>query len=176
MDRISDIHKFDERISKWWGNVPQHLKLAPTDVPTAHPSWFSKILLLNVLYHQSLCALHASIVPLFCWTTSDESCALARKTSAQIAYDHACSISELIDAVLSHCPKLTTMPAYIPYAAYCGCAIQIPFMWNTDPAVQQRVQLNVKANIKMIGRMAPFWKYADLLVRLLAMGYDELGL
>ena len=167
VDRVYDIHRLDERISKWWSSVPPQLKLNPSEVPTADSFCLPRLLLLNVVYHQSLCALHASIVPLFCWTIGEEEeekWALARKTSAQVAYEHACSISALIDAVLSHYPKLAAMPAFVSYAAYCGCAIQIPFMWSADTTVNQRAHLNVKANIRMIRAMAKYWKFADLLV------------
>ena len=168
-DRVSDIHRLDERISKWWSNVPRQLKLNPSEVPTADSFWLPKVLLLNVVYHQSLCALHASIVPLFCWTIGEEeeTWASARKASAQVAYEHACSISALIDAVLSHYPRLAAMPAFVSYAAYCGCAIQIPFIWSADAVVSQRAQLNVKANITMIRAMARYWRFADLLVSIL---------
>lgn len=150
----------------WWSNTPQQLKLSPSQVPTADRFWLPKILLLNVVYHQALCALHASIVPLFCWTISEEEeiWALARKTSAQIAYEHAGSISALIGAVLSHYPKLAAMPSFVSYAAYCGCAIQIPFIWSADTTANHRAQLNVRANIRMIRTMARYWKFADLLV------------
>lgn len=164
VDRVSDIHRLDERISMWWSNVPQRLKLKTLEIPTADPYWLPRILLLNIVYHQSLCALHASIVPLFCWAVSEEKWALARKTSAQIAYEHACSVSAMIDAVLSHYPKLAATPAFVSYAAYCSCAIQIPFIWSADAAVSQRAQLNVRANIRMIRAMAKYWKLADLLV------------
>lgn len=163
-EKISDIQRLDEQISKWWSALPQHLKLAPSDIPTAEQFWLPKTLQLNIVYHQCLCALHASIVPLFCWAASDEVWALARRTSAQMAYENACAISMLIDATLSHYPKLTAMPAFVSYAAYCGCAIQIPFMWSQDLQVKGRAHLHVRANIRMIRIMATSWKFADLLV------------
>ena len=163
-NNIAGIQVLDERLVKYWRNLPQSLKLTPSSVSTTDPFWLPKILLLNVVYHQCFCTLHASIVPLFCWTKEDEDWSLARRSSAQIAYEHACSVSELINAVLAHSSNLTNMPTFVAYSAYCGCAIQIPFMWSADATVRQRAHVNVRANIKIIKAMAPYWKFADLLV------------
>ncbi|EXJ69937.1 uncharacterized protein A1O5_07010 [Cladophialophora psammophila CBS 110553] len=83
--------------------------------------------------------------------------------SAQVAYDHACAASALVDAVLSTFARLSAIPSFVAYAAYCGAAIQIPFMWSTEPAVKQRAYENVRANVKMIYTLAKYWKFAALL-------------
>lgn len=168
-NKIAEIQVLDERLLTFWRNLPQSLKLTPSNVSEMDPFWLPKILLLNLVYHQCFCTLHASIVPLFCWTKEDEDWSLARKTSAQIAYEHACSVSDLIKAVLSHSSNLTNIPTFVSYTAYCGCAIQIPFMWSADTAVRQRAHVNVRANIKMIKATAVCWKFADLLVLMLPL-------
>ncbi len=119
----------------------------------------------NIVYHQSLCALHASIVPLFCWSAGDDSWSSARQLSAQVAFEHACAASALLITVNSTYKRLSAMPSFIAFAAYSGCAVQIPFMWCSNLAVRERAHSNVMANIKMIDTMAAYWKFAALMVR-----------
>ncbi|CAM1508832.1 Fc.00g025710.m01.CDS01 [Cosmosporella sp. VM-42] len=161
--RITDIHVFDEKISNWWRNMLPELKLTPSNIAAVPGDTLPKILLVNLVYHQSLCVLHASIVPLFCWGPGDNAWSSARQLSAQVAFEHACEVSTLIDAVISNYPQLSAMPSFVAYAAYCGCAIQIPFMWCLNPAVQERARANVKANVRMIYAMATYWTFAKLL-------------
>lgn len=144
------------------------MRLTPANLSGTAKNFLPNILLMNVVYHQSLCALHASIVPLFCWGEGDESWSIARQLSAQLAYEHACRTSELLEAVLSTFEdKLNAMPSFICYGAYCGCAIQIPFMWSSNRSVRERAYANVKANMKMINMMTANWKFAELLVWLI---------
>ncbi|KAH7148209.1 hypothetical protein EDB81DRAFT_791762 [Dactylonectria macrodidyma] len=161
--KLTDIHTLDEKISGWWRSMPSGFKLSPSNITAVPHDALPKVVLANLVYHQSLCALHASIVPLFCWTSSDESWSTARQVSAQRAFDHACEVSELISAVLATYPRLSGMPNFVAYAAYCGSAILIPFMWCLNSKIKERAQANVKANITMIHMMANFWKFAALL-------------
>jgi hypothetical protein len=124
------------------------------------------LLLTNLVYHQTLCILHASIIPLFSWTKGDEGWSSTRQTSAQMAYEHACSVSSLIGATLHSHVKISAMPTFVAYAAYGGCAILIPFMWCSDHTIRRHAQANVQTNIRMIRGMADYWKFAVLLVSL----------
>lgn len=140
-------------------------KLTPATITVSNDSEsFPRVLLLNAVYYQSLGALHASIVPLFSWGSGDDSWSTARQCSAQIAYDQACSFSELIKAVLSTYIRTSAIPTFVAYAAYSGCAVQIPFMWCSNTVVRERINANVRANIKMIQNVAAYWKFAALLV------------
>ena len=163
-ERVSAIQTLDEKLSRWWRQVPPIFELTTSSVETISHDLLPKILLLNVVYHQSLCALHASIVPAFCWSPSDESWLLARQLAANVAYHHAREVSALIKAVLSEYPRLSAMPSFVAYAAYCGCAIQIPFIWCSNPIVRGRAQANVRSNITMIHTMAEYWKFSAILV------------
>jgi hypothetical protein len=147
-----------------WNELPPDLKLTAPKIAAVLPDALPIILLLNVVYHQSLCALHASIVPLFSWGSGDESWSLARQSSAQVAFEQASATSELIDAVLSTYTRLSAIPSFVAYAAYSGCAIQIPFLWCSNPGVKDRVHANITANVKMIQTLAAYWKFAALLV------------
>jgi hypothetical protein len=162
--KLPAIYALHEKISDWWSGLPVEMRLTPTNLAAVPKHMLPRILLINVVHHQCLCALHASIIPLFSWGKGDETWLLARQLSAQLAYEHACTTSELLGAVLSTFDNVNAMPSFIAYGAYCGCAIQIPFMWSSNPSVRNRAHVNVKANMKMINTMSSYWKYAALLV------------
>ncbi len=165
-ERVAGIHQLDEKISKWWQQVTPDFKLTPSKVAEIgnKTQFFSQVLLLNAVYYQSLGALHASIVPLFSWSAPDNSWLVARQCSAQVAFEQACSFSELIKAVISNNIRPSSIPSFVAYAAYVGCAILMPFMWCSNSIVQSRVHANVKADIEMIKTVAVYWKFAALLV------------
>lgn len=139
-------------------------KLTSSNIAAVPQEALPKLVLINIVYHQSLCALHASIVPLFCLSPGDGSWSSARQLSAQVAFEHACAASALINVVHSTISQLSSMPSFVAYAAYSGCAIQIPFMWCSNETVRERAHANVKSNIRMIHTMAAYWKFAALLV------------
>ena len=164
-ERITAIHTLDESLSNFWRSLPVEFRLTPSAIAAVSPDLLPKLLLMNIVYHQSLCALHASIVPLFSWSPGDDSWSTARHLSAQVAFEHAVEVSSVIAATLSDYSRISAMPSFISYAAYCGCAIQIPFMWCANELVRDRAQANVRTNIKMIDAMAAYWKFAASLVR-----------
>ncbi|KAI8660008.1 hypothetical protein NCS56_01219400 [Fusarium sp. Ph1] len=161
--KIADICTIENKLSAWWEAVQPDFKLDPHDMRGVEQKEFSTILLTNLVYHQSLCALHASIVPLFCWTEGDGSWSSARQVSAQTAFEHAGIVSELINGVLSKCTRPSAMLSYVAYAAYCSCAIHIPFLWCSQPTIRERAYANVGANVRMMQAMSPYWKLASLL-------------
>ncbi|CZR39140.1 uncharacterized protein FPRO_05668 [Fusarium proliferatum ET1] len=161
--RLREIFRVENNISSWWDNVPVAFKLDASTVSSIPRNILPKIILTNLAYHQSLCALHSSIVPLFCWSKGDKTYSSARQLSAQVAFDHAIAISSLISAILTTGYPLSSMPIFVAYAAYSSCAIQIPFLWCTEPSVKERAQSNIDANIKMTQGMSSYWKLASLL-------------
>lgn len=165
-ERIHAIHALDNRITAWWATVPQMFQLSAESVPKLGPDILPNILLINAAYHQCLCALHSSIIPLFSWSADDNSWLSARPVSAQIAFEHACAASAIFKAVLEHYPRLSALPSFVGYTAYGGCAIQIPFLWCLELAVRARAHSNVQANISIIHTMARYWKFASLSVSL----------
>ena len=162
--RVTAIHALDNRIAEWWSKLPTTLRLSPSDVPGLPYDVLPKLLLIHAVHHQCLCALHSSIVPLFSWSAGDDSWLSARQLSAQIALEHAREASALFEAVLTHLPRLSAIPSFVAYAAYCGCAIQIPFMWCSEPAVRERAHANVRINVRIIHILAKYWKFTSLLV------------
>ncbi|EGU85024.1 hypothetical protein FOPG_04566 [Fusarium oxysporum f. sp. conglutinans race 2 54008] len=161
--RVQEIFRVESNISSWWNNVPSSFKLDAPFVTSISQKDLPKIILTNLIYHQSLCALHSSIVPLFCWSKGDKTYSSARQLSAQVAFDHATAISSLISAILATSCPLSSMPIFVAYAAYSSCAIQIPFLWCSELSVRERAQSNIDANVKMIQGMSNYWKLASLL-------------
>lgn len=164
-ERMTGIYALDEDLSRWWLELRPDFKLTSSNFSTVPKDWLPNVLLLNLIYHQSLCALHACVVPLFSWSTGDESWSSARQSSAQVTYEHACTASTLLEATLSTYRTLSAMHTFVAYTAYSGCAIQIPFMWCSNPTVKERAIANVRTNMRTIRAMAPYWKFAALLVR-----------
>ena len=166
--QIPDIYALDAQIVQWWQNLHSIFKLTPADMSKLTAIQLPNVLLLNIVYHQSLCALHASIVPLFCWSAGKEmeKWSFARKPSAQNAYEHACEISALIKGAME-VTCLASLPSFIAYAAYCGCAILIPFMWCVNATVRATAYKHIQTNLRLIQGMGEYWKLAALLVSIL---------
>lgn len=164
--RLQEIYRVENDISTWWQRVPGDMKIEVTGVPIIKQRELPKMLLVNLVYHQSLCALHSSIVPLFCWSKGDGTYSSARQLSAQVAYEHSCSISNLMKSVLSTDCPVSAMPLFVAYAAYSSCAVQIPFLWCSEVPIRERARGNVEVNIGMIQQMSSYWKLASLLVTL----------
>ncbi|KAH6949292.1 hypothetical protein DER45DRAFT_581033 [Fusarium avenaceum] len=161
--RLQEIYRVENDISTWWQRVPSDMKIEVTSVPIIKQGELPKILLVNLVYHQSLCALHSSIVPLFCWSKGDGSYSSARQVSAQIAFEHSCAISSLMKSVLATDCPISAMPLFVAYVAYSSCAVQIPFLWCSEVTIRERARVNVEANINMIQQMSSYWKLASLL-------------
>ncbi|KAI1742408.1 hypothetical protein F4680DRAFT_463892, partial [Xylaria scruposa] len=160
--RVPAILALDQRLQKWWQTLPSQLKLTPSNVNSIPPTTLTRILHINTLYHNSLCALHASLVPIFCCSPGD-GWSTTRQLSAQIAFEHAEEMSSLIAAILETTSRTSSIPMFTGYSAYCGCAIQIPFMWSTNPTFRERIRANVKANSKLLQLMTVDWKFASIL-------------
>jgi hypothetical protein len=167
---MSAIYKLDAKVSAWWSKLPGYYRLTAVNISAISKDILPKLVLINTVYHQSLTALHASVVPLFSWSTDDEFWPSSQRLSAIIAYEHACEASTLFETVLTRMEDVSSMPSFIAYAAYCGCAVQIPFMWCLEPSVRERAQHNVKTNARTIHCFAKYWKFSALLVSI--TGYN----
>lgn len=154
----------DTKISAWRSRLPQSLELNASTVSQLASNILPKLLLIHIVYHQCLMALHASVVPVFSCSKEDDISTSALQLSAQIAYEHASSSSALFQAVLQTVTDLSVIPSYIGYAAYCGCAILIPFLWCTEDTVRDRARANVKTNARIIHSIARYWKFMSLSV------------
>lgn len=183
-EQLSAIYSLDQDLTSWWSQLPDGLKMESTGTWTMDVDLLPKAFLANVFFHQSLCVLHSSLVPLFSWGRQIDLWPSALQLSAQTAYEHACEVSALLQKVLDGYPRLSAMPSFIAYAAYCGCeytrraliflclvnstnappgAIQIPFISSADTSVREKAQRNVETNVKMIEMMSQYWRIASIL-------------
>ena len=162
--RLAALQELDSRINDWYSSMSPSLLLTPISIVSTPLSILPRLLLIHVVYHQSLCALHSSIVPLYSWSTSDESCLYARQVSAQVALEHANAASALFDAALGRQWDAGGIPSFVGYSAYCACAIQMPFMWCSNPVVRERAHANVLVDLRMIQLLGKHWKLVAYLV------------
>lgn len=163
-DRVASIHQLDAKIRKWWARVPQNLQITPDNLSSFSPLDLPKVVLVNVVYYQCLCALHSSIVPLFSWGQDIPDQGLAKQLSAQVAYENACAISRLLDMVLAGEAETSGFPSFTGYAAYCSYAVQLPFTWCSDIAVRDAARHNTATNLRMIRGLGRHWKAIAILV------------
>lgn len=161
---MSAIQELDSKISNWRSSLLESLELSPASISLTPQETFPLLLLIHVMYHQCLCALHSSIVPLFSWSMSTEGFSYARQLSAQVAFEHANTVSSLIGSVLAHSHDVSLIHSFVGYAAYSACVIQIPFMWCSQQDIRERARRYVVDNLKMIRHLGRFWKYIALLV------------
>ncbi len=167
--RLNEIYHLDTKISKWWSSVPKSFHLTSSNISRTWHQDLPKLLLIQVLYFQGLCALHSSIVPLFSWGERQNVPERALQLSAQIAYDNACAISGIFDDAMNYAKDFNNFTSFLGYAAYCGCAIQIPFMWCSNVTVKQRAAKNVRLNLQIIRSIGQNWKFVALLVHLVTL-------
>lgn len=163
--RLVEMQTLDGRIHEAWSKLDTsfHLDCARMAAVPSHE--LPKLLLLHVIYHQCLCSLHSSIVPLFSWSPCEGVFAYAQQLSAQTAFEHANSVSELLHAALELDWDCRRMPSFIGYAAYSACAIQTPFLWCSQPNVKQRAVYNILANLKTLQILGNQWAFLGVLVR-----------
>ncbi|KAI5456813.1 hypothetical protein BGZ63DRAFT_396209 [Mariannaea sp. PMI_226] len=160
---LNELYHLDTKLSKWWSNLPEIFHLTSSSLPQAHHQDLPKLVLIQVLYLQSLCALHSSIVPLYSWGEERKLPGLALQLSAQIAFDNACAVSELFRNLLERSKDTSNFTSFLGYAAYCGCAIQIPFMWCSNISVKEKATKNVQVNLQIIRSIGQNWKFVSLL-------------
>lgn len=162
--RVRAIQELDSKILEWRSAMPQSLELSAATISLVPPHTLPLLLLIHIVYHQCLCSLHASIIPLFSLGLSEEGFSYARQISAQIAFEHANSVSSLIEAMLEHSLDLSRVPSFVGYSAYCSCVIQAPFISCTKAGIRERALINVLANLRVIQQLGKFWKFIYLLV------------
>lgn len=158
------VQELDLAVSKWHGGLPasfQNLDQALLDDSAASPTLY----LLHFFYHQCMCSLHASVVPLFCWGgfTNDAN-PLAQQLSAQTAFEHSRSISSLSSSILAGAFPASKGNSFLGYACYCACAVIIPFLQCTNVVVRARAHQDVLANLTLIQELGTYWKFTKLLV------------
>lgn len=158
------VQELDLAVSKWHGGLPASFQTLNQNLPddlAVSPTLY----LLHFFYHQCMCSLHASVVPLFCWGgfTNDAN-PLAQQLSAQTAFEHSRSISSLASSILAGAFPASRGNSFLGYACYCACAVIIPFLRCTNVAVRARAHQDVLANLTLIQELGTYWKFTKLLV------------
>lgn len=162
--RLVEMQTLDGSIHEAWSKLNPcfHLDCARMAAVPSHD--LPKLLLLHVIYHQCLCSLHSSIVPLFSWSPCEGVFTYAQQLSAQTAFEHANSVSALLHAALELDWDCRRMPSFIGYAAYSSCAIMTPFLWCSQPDVRQRAVSSLLANLKTLQILGKYWAFLGVLV------------
>lgn len=159
---FTSLQDLDGRIKRWWARLHCSLRISLAEAPL---KMRPNLLLLHVLCHACLVALHSSIVPLFSWRPSEKASLYARQLSAQTALHHANAISSLLGAAREAQCEPDIMPSFIGYAAYCACAAQIPFLWCAKLEIKQNAHANLLMNLGVIRGIGKYWKFIELLGR-----------
>ncbi|QKX61162.1 uncharacterized protein TRUGW13939_08309 [Talaromyces rugulosus] len=164
-NRLVEIQILDGRIREAWSKLDVCLRLDCSNMASVPPDDLPKLLSLHIIYHQCFCSLHSSIVPLFSWSACEGVFSYAQQLSAQIAFEHANSVSDLLQTALNLDWDSRRMPSFIGYAAYCACAIQTPFLWCSHPDVKQRAVYSILANLKTLQILGTYWAFLKILGR-----------
>lgn len=163
-ENVATVYKLDEELRDWWQSLQFSWKLSAATLDPDAIHDFSRVLLINVAYHQCLFSLHAAVLPLFSTDTGTINWNTARQLSAQIAFEHASATSSLITTVLSTPIKVSTIPHFVAWSGYSACAILIAFLQASEDQFRAKASAMVRANGRLISELGKFWRFARLLV------------
>lgn len=155
-EKLYSIQKVDSKLCSWREGLSEAFLSQPDSLNTLSQTTKTQRTLIDVLYHQSLSVLHASIVPLFALSPVPGDHGFAQAVSAQTALHHAREISSLF--LKTQAWNSTQAPGFVGYAAYCSCAIQLPFVWCQKQDVSERSLANIKTNSRVMGTIGNYWK------------------
>ncbi|KAK5996298.1 hypothetical protein PT974_03053 [Cladobotryum mycophilum] len=161
--RLGDIQILDRRIHEGRAKLSEHFPLDCANMTSIPVNEIQRLLLVHIIYHQCLCSLHSSIVPLFSWSPCDDAFSYVQQLSAQTAFENANAMSALLETALTLDWDSRKMPSFIGYAAYCACAIQTPFLWCSKPEVKQCAVRSILANLKALQVLGNHWTFLNVL-------------
>lgn len=162
-EKILAIQRLDAKLRTWRHALPDSFD--SDHYQAALPAPLSQRALIDIVYHQSMSVLHSSIVPLFSLTPVAGEHGYAQTLSAQTALYHARRISGLFHQLEEY--NVAQAPGFIGYAAYCSCAIQLPFIWCSKAGVRERSLCNIGKNMEVMDVIGRHWKLVAGLVRIL---------
>ncbi|KIW62936.1 hypothetical protein PV04_09823 [Phialophora macrospora] len=161
--RLSALNVLDAQLREWRAHLPPCFSLEESASPPPNDDRLRlAILILHVIYHQCMCVLHASIVPLFSLGPARRFLPYVhgQRLSAQVAYQRACKISRIVQNTLScHPDDAFRWSGFVGYALYCSCAVQLPFLWNVDSGIAENARNNIKANLETMAKIGRNWRY-----------------
>jgi hypothetical protein len=166
--RLSALSSMDAELRQWRAYLPHHFSAALLDDANLNDHRLRvSALILHVIYHQSMCALHASVVPLISLGAARHFIPYthAQRLSAQVAYENACEVSSLVSkAVSRHPDDAYQWSGFVGYALYCSCACQLPFLWSVESSTSGSASRNIKANLETMAKIGLNWRYVLNLV------------
>lgn len=162
--QLAAIQAMDGRVQDRRSDMHLTLQLQPVNISS---STSQNLLLIHIMYHVCLCALHSSIVPLFSWSATEGASAYTQQLSAQTALQHANAISTYLESVQSAQYDFSRLHGFIGYAAYCASAVHLPFLWCTMSEVRNKAHANLLTNLAILREVGKYWKYVEALVSIL---------
>jgi hypothetical protein len=147
----------------WRKGLPQCFVPDLNVVSFVSEARLSQVVLLNIAYHQCMCVLHSSIVPLMSLGPTLQDFGYSQVLSAQIALRHARHISDIFHG--SHRWKPSVAPGFVGYAAYSSIAIQLPFLWCQKSGVKELTLSNIRTNSRIMTVISRHWRIVLCLVR-----------
>lgn len=158
--KLMSLQKLDSRLKEWQKGLPSVFSLHLMDQRTKAQE--SQAIMLHMMYHQIMCTLHSSIVPLFSFSPQEENYRFFKSTSAQTALFHARQISAVF--AQGNLWNRTIATGFLGYAAYCSTAIQMPFLWCEKEQVRANAHSNIVANLDALHAIGRHWKLIATLV------------
>jgi hypothetical protein len=166
--RLSALSSMDAELRQWRAYLPHCFSAALLDDTNSDDHRLRvSVLILHVIYHQSMCALHASVVPLISLGAARHFMPYthAQRLSAQVAYENACTVSSLVSNAVSRYPgDAYQWSGFVGYALYCSCACQLPFLWSDESSISECASKNIKTNLETMAKIGLNWRYVLNLV------------
>ena len=170
-ERLRILYQLDEKVNVWHKGVPAKYKLETiSSFKALSESILANVILINLMYHQCCCSLHSSVVPLICCRTEANPGAIsstARLLSAQLCYEHANEISNILSCTMFHSWDSARVAPFAGFAAYSASAVQCAFYWTTNPDISHKMKTNLPINLKFIQLLSPHWESIRLRVKYL---------
>ncbi len=169
LSRLSTLNLLDAKLRSWRSELPEGFVVLLTTSTRFDSRLRSSLLILHIIYHECICALHASFIPLFSLGPAQPFLlyTYSQRLSSQIAFENACEISRLVQEALHAFPDdAFRWSGFVGYALYCSCAVQLPFLWSVSSATAEAARGNIKANLETMAKIGRNWQYVLNLVRL----------
>lgn len=163
---LADLFSLDARLSSWAKSLPPSLAYSKSNlheqlVIMRQPSYT----LVHVLYHQCRLVLHASLVPQFSGTASQDSTPHeAVNMSAQVALKSAQAVSDLAADVLALDWDPASLAPFLGYTMYTAATVHLPFVASRDQRLREKAQKHLTASLRLLKSMKPFWRNLEKLV------------
>lgn len=159
-EKLPLIQKLSSELKEWKKGLPKCVDCSYAS--SGETVKQAQALTVHLIYHQTMCTLHSSIIPLFSFQPQEDGYGLFKSVSAQTALYHARQISTMFIQSSNWIGSFAT--GFMGYAAYCSTAVQIPFLWCQKESVRENARTNIIANLDALKAIGRHWKLIALLV------------